>query len=245
MAIIRGPDGKPIGEGDEGNEATTRRVEKRSIKERVASSGAGDAGPTQVSNAESSDKTDPVPQQAASAPNGSGGGGSAGGASGGGAAGGGGGGGSSDDAPKTQIIGGRKRSEEKAEPTGNAPGSTALSDPMEDPVVGWVVVVEGPGQGASLTLGYGMNSIGRAPTERICLDFGDSQISRTSHASITYDPRGKKYFINHGGGKNLTYLGEDPVLTPIQLKGGEEVMIGDTTLRFVPFCGEDFDWRDK
>jgi pSer/pThr/pTyr-binding forkhead associated (FHA) protein len=112
-------------------------------------------------------------------------------------------------------------------------------------VVGWVVVVSGPGQGASLTLGYGMNSIGRAPTERICLDFGDSQISRTSHASITYDPRGKKYFINHGGGKNLTYLGEDPVLTPIELKGGEEVMIGDTTLRFVPFCGEDFDWRDK
>ncbi|MDH3234208.1 MAG: FHA domain-containing protein [Alphaproteobacteria bacterium] len=242
MAIIRGPDGKPIGEGDEGNEATTRRVEKRSIKERVASSGAGDAGPTQVSNAESLDKTDPVPQQAASAPNGSGGGASAGG---GGAAGGGGGGGSSDDAPKTQIVGARRRSEEKAEPTGNAPGSTTLSDPMEDPVVGWVVVVDGPGQGASLTLGYGMNSIGRAPTERICLDFGDSQISRTSHASITYDPRGKKYFINHGGGKNLTYLGEDPVLTPIQLKGGEEVMIGDTTLRFVPFCGEDFDWRDQ
>ncbi|MGD8310907.1 MAG: FHA domain-containing protein, partial [Chromatiales bacterium] len=128
---------------------------------------------------------------------------------------------------------------------GTAPGSTALSDPMEDPVVGWVVIVSGPGQGASLTLGYGMNSIGRAPTERISLDFGDPQISRTSHASITYDPRGKKYFINHGGGKNLTYLGEDPVLTPIELKGGEEVMIGDTTLRFVPFCGEDFDWRDK
>jgi len=236
MAIIRGPDGKPIGEGDEGNEATTRKVEKRSIKERVAQSGGSDAGPTQMSNAGGSDAP-PPPQQAASS-NGSGGGG-------GGAPAGGGGGGSSDDAPKTQIIGARKRTEEKADASGATPGSTELTDPMEDPVVGWVVIVAGPGQGASLTLGYGMNSIGRAPTERISLDFGDPQISRTSHASITYDPRGKKYFINHGGGKNLTYLGEDPVLTPIELKGGEEVMIGDTTLRFVPFCGEDFDWRDK
>lgn len=242
MAIIRGPDGKPIGEGDEGNEATTRKVEKRSIKERVAQSGGGDAGPTQVSGSGTPDAAPPPapPQQAASAPNGGGGGGGA--PAGGGAAG---GGGSSDDAPKTQIVGARRRTEEKPEAGGTAPGSTSLSDPMEDPVVGWVVVVTGPGQGASLTLGYGMNSIGRAPTERICLDFGDSQISRTSHASITYDPRGKKYFINHGGGKNLTYLGEDPVLTPIELKGGEEVLIGDTTLRFVPFCGEDFDWRDK
>jgi hypothetical protein len=239
MAIIRGPDGKPIGEGDEGNEATTRKVEKRSIKERVAQSGGSDAGPTQMSNAGASDAP-PPPQQAASS-NGSAGGSGGG----GGGAASGGGGGSSDDAPKTQIVGARKRSDEKAEASGTAPGSTDLTDPMEDPVVGWVVIVSGPGQGASLTLGYGMNSIGRAPTERISLDFGDPQISRTSHASITYDPRGKKYFINHGGGKNLTYLGEDPVLTPIELKGGEEVMIGDTTLRFVPFCGEDFDWRDK
>jgi len=238
MAIIRGPDGKPIGEGDEGNEATTRKVEKRSIKERVAARDSADAGPTQVS-APAETPAQP-PQQAAAAPNGGGGGGAP-----AGGAGGGGGGSSSDDAPKTQIIGARRRTEEKADPAAAAPGSTSLSDPMEDPVVGWVVVVEGPGQGASLTLGYGMNSIGRAPTERICLDFGDTQVSRTSHASITYDPRGKKYFINHGGGKNLTYLGDDPVLSPIELKGGEEVMIGDTKLRFVPFCGEDFDWRDR
>jgi len=243
MAIIRGPDGKPIGEGDEGNEATTRKVEKRSIKERVAQSGPPDAGPTRVSGGDAAASPPPSPPQQAAAPaaNGSGGGGGA--ASGGGGAGG--GGGSSDDAPKTQIVGARKRTEEKSEAAGTAPGSTSLTDPMEDPVVGWVVIVAGPGQGASLTLGYGMNSIGRAPTERISLDFGDPQISRTSHASITYDPRGKKYFINHGGGKNLTYLGEDPVLTPIELKGGEEIMIGDTTLRFVPFCGEDFDWRNR
>src|SRR5579863_6049785 len=31
----------------------------------------------------------------------------------------------------------------------------------DDPVVGWVVVVDGPGKGNALPLGYGMNEIGR------------------------------------------------------------------------------------
>ena len=113
-------------------------------------------------------------------------------------------------------------------------------------MVGWVVVVDGPGRGASLPLGYGMNSIGRAQSERICLDYGDEQISRNQHAVITYDPRGRKYFVQHGGGKNLTYVGNDePVLMPVELKGGEEITLGATKLRFVPFCGADFDWQDQ
>ena len=31
----------------------------------------------------------------------------------------------------------------------------------------------------------------------------------------------------------------------IELKGGEEILLGETKLRFVPFCGKDFDWRDQ
>jgi hypothetical protein len=240
MAIIRGPDGKPIGGDDEGTEATTRRVERRSIKDRVAPR-EEEIDPGSAGAASPPPAADPAPNSPApSSPPPA--------ASGGGAA-------ASEpersaapaasDEPATQIVGGRRRAEEKREePAAATPGSTNLKDPMEDPVVGWVVVIKGPGQGASLTLGYGMNSIGRAPTERISLDFGDNQVSRTQHATITYDPRGRKYFVAHGGGKNLTYMGEDPVLMPIELKGGEEIVIGDTTLKFVPFCGKDFDWRD-
>ncbi|MDJ0948651.1 MAG: FHA domain-containing protein [Alphaproteobacteria bacterium] len=138
--------------------------------------------------------------------------------------------------PKTQIVG---------RPRGGAEEEAGEARHMDDPVVGWVVVVKGPGRGASVPLGYGMNSIGRAAGERVCLDFGDEQISRSQHAIITYDPRGRKYFVQHGGGKNLTYLGEDqPVLTPVELFGGEEITLGETALRFVPFCGKEFDWQD-
>lgn len=112
----------------------------------------------------------------------------------------------------------------------------------KQPVVGWLVIVNGPGRGESLTLGYGVNSIGRSNTERISLDFGDEEISREGHALLTYDPKGRKFYLQHGGGINLTYLGNSPVLQTIELKGGEIISLGKTELSFVPFCGEKFEW---
>jgi len=118
------------------------------------------------------------------------------------------------------------------------------NDPLADPVVGWLVVVAGPGQGNTLRLGHGMNSIGRAESQRCRLDFGDTEISRNSHATLTYDPRGRKYYLMHGGGQNLTYLGDTPVLQPTLLEGGELISLGKTTLKFVALCGQDFDWAE-
>ena len=117
-------------------------------------------------------------------------------------------------------------------------------DPMEDPIVGWLVVIAGPGKGQVCPLGYGSNSLGRGNSSRVLLDFGDDLISREEHAMITYDSRGRKFYLQHGGGKNLTYLGEEPVLTPTLLENAMEFSIGRTTLRFVPLCGPGFDWED-
>jgi pSer/pThr/pTyr-binding forkhead associated (FHA) protein len=114
---------------------------------------------------------------------------------------------------------------------------------MQDPVVGWLVITAGPGQGRALALGYGRNSIARGPKARISLDFGDLEISRDEHAVITYDPKGRRFYLQHGGGTNLTYLNEQPVLVPTELQGREIIWLGQTQLRFVPFCGEDFDWQ--
>jgi hypothetical protein len=115
---------------------------------------------------------------------------------------------------------------------------------MQNPVVGWLVITGGPGQGRALVLGYGMNSIGRGPESRVRLDFGDKQISRADHALVSYDPRGRRFYIQHGGGTNLTYLNDQPVLSPTELKGGEIIQLGKTRLHFVPFCGPAFDWQD-
>ena len=112
-------------------------------------------------------------------------------------------------------------------------------------MVGWVVVVEGPGKGRSLPLGYGMNEIARSGQARVPLDFGDNQVARQQHAQITFDPRSLKFFVQHGGGKNLTYLGDSPVLVPQELHSGKEILLDRTRLRFVALCGPDFDWQKR
>ena len=142
------------------------------------------------------------------------------------------------DENKTVILGPTTR---RATPAEVAPEP---SNQMHDPAVGWLAIISGPGAGGFVRLGYGMNSIGRADDQRCKLNFGDEKISRQNHASVTYDPRGRKFYLQHGGGANLTYIGEMPVLQPMELKGGEFISLADTVLRFVPLCGTDFDYQD-
>jgi len=147
---------------------------------------------------------------------------------------------SDDDDPHTKLY------RPKAHPgTIGADGTSApkVTDFSGEPVVGWVIVVDGPGRGQSLKLGYGVNTIGRGPEARVSLDFGDEEISRQGHAMVTYDTRGRKFYIQHGGGTNLTYLGDAPVLQPHEIKGREIIGIGKTRLTFIPFCGPEFEWE--
>jgi hypothetical protein len=122
--------------------------------------------------------------------------------------------------------------------------SSSSEDFHKDPLVGWLVVVSGPGKGVSLELGYGVNSIGRDDEQRVCLDFGDEEISRKSHASVVYDQKSRRFFLQHGDGINLTYLNEEPVLQPIELKGREIIAIGKTQLIFISLCGPEFEWTE-
>ncbi len=121
-------------------------------------------------------------------------------------------------------------------------GTSVKDGLVQEPVVGWLVITKGPGRGRSLSLSYGVNSIGRSSSERVCLDFGDEEISRQRHALVTYDPKGKKFYLQNGEGVNLTYIAETPVLQTTELKGGEIISLGKTELHFVAFCGQNFDW---
>lgn len=125
----------------------------------------------------------------------------------------------------------------------------AQEDASKDPVVGWLVVVRGNGRGNAVRLGYGMNTMGRDASQRVCLNFGDEGISRINHARLVYDPRARKFSIAPGDGVNLTYIsvpGGNPeaLLAPTELVGGSSIQMGDTELRFIPLCGPEFDWQD-
>ena len=123
----------------------------------------------------------------------------------------------------------------------------AVKEFMHDPVVGWVVVIDGPGKGISLPLGNGNNNLGRGNNQRVMLDFGDANLSRDNHTTITYDPRGRQFSLHSGGNStNLTYLETagtiTPVLAPVVLTNGQQIRLGNTTLKFIALCGDDFGW---
>lgn len=137
---------------------------------------------------------------------------------------------------KTRVI---------SSPRDRAPSIAEDSDDaMGDPPVAWLVVVRGAGKGRVLTLGNGMNAIGRDPGSRVRIDFGDDAISSSNHAQIAYEPRRRKYLISHGDGTNLTYLDGEVVMGATELQAGAMVELGETTLRFQPFCSTEFDWKD-
>lgn len=140
-------------------------------------------------------------------------------------------------APQTRLVGTRV-------------GGTAEPEPAEMdksqglPVTGWLVVVKGPGVGQAVSVYEGLNDIGRDAERAITLDFGDESISREAHAILVYEPRERTFFFNHAGQRNLVRLNDSAVLGPQPLSHGDVIEIGETHLRFVAFCGPDFDWAD-
>ena len=112
------------------------------------------------------------------------------------------------------------------------------------PVVGWLVTISGPSRGREYRLFNGYNSIGRSVSNKVQIA-GDETISRDKQAAIIFDHKNVKYYIQHGGGQNLSYVNRDPVLTPTEIKKGDHITIGKTEFIFVPFCDDSFSWRDE
>lgn len=121
--------------------------------------------------------------------------------------------------------------------------SSVSSDAAEKPIVGWLVIISGKGKGHSFAFSYLRHRIGRDSGQDIALAFGDKKISRENHALIEFDPKERKFYLMKG--ENLVYLNDGRVGSEDkEIKMGDKITLGDTDLRFVPFCGEDFDWKD-
>lgn len=113
----------------------------------------------------------------------------------------------------------------------------------QDPVVGWLVVVGGPGIGQYRPIFEGNNSMGRAPSNRIAIDFGDDAISAEEQAYIRYDSAERSFlFVPNLAKTNVVALNEKRPTGAVELAQMDVITMGRTQLVFVPFCGPDFDW---
>ena len=61
---------------------------------------------------------------------------------------------------------------------------------------------------------------------------------------LIYEPRQRRWLLSHGEGTNLTYLDGYVVVEVVEIEAGAEIQLGDTTMRFQPFCSKAFDWQD-
>ena len=110
-----------------------------------------------------------------------------------------------------------------------------------DPVVGWLVCVDGPEKGRDYRIRSEKNYIGRDSSMDICIS-GDETISRENHAMISFNPRSLGFSIAPGNSRGLVYLNDKEVGMPQDLKPYDLIELGQCKLLFVAFCGEKFQW---
>ena len=114
-----------------------------------------------------------------------------------------------------------------------------------EPVVGWLVVLDGPGKGSFRAIFSGSNTIGRSSSQRIPIDFGDDAISSEKQAFLVYDGRKRQFqLVPNLERPNLVHLNDSALLANGELKPHDKVTMGRTTLLFVPLCGPEFDWSE-
>ena len=111
-----------------------------------------------------------------------------------------------------------------------------------DPVVGWLVCIEGPGKGKDYRLYDCINTIGRAAGNTVVLE-QEQTVSQKNHARIAYDPKHNDFQVIPGEGHNITYVNDVPLYVPQPLEAYDVLELGETKLIFVPLCSERFQWK--
>lgn len=111
-----------------------------------------------------------------------------------------------------------------------------------EPVVGWLVCVEGPEEGKDYRIYGRNNTIGRSEKMDICIK-GDSTISRENHARLAYDEKHNAFHLIPAESTNAIYLNDEPVYVPTKLEAYNVIEFGDCKLIFIPFCNDHFTWQ--
>ena len=113
-----------------------------------------------------------------------------------------------------------------------------------DPVVGWLVAINGAEKGRDYRIHSDNNYIGRSEKMDICIR-GDDTISRVNHAVIAYDTRERMFYFAPGEGRSINRVNGKAMLGTVILNPYDELEIGVTKLIFIPFCGERFEWKSE
>ena len=113
-----------------------------------------------------------------------------------------------------------------------------------DPVVGWLVCIEGATKGTDYRIHSQNNYIGRSARMDISIP-EDSHISAENSAIIAYDNEDRTFYFGPCSGRNIVRVNGKPALSVEKIEAYDVLTIGTTKLLFVPLCGDRFDWNEK
>ena len=110
-----------------------------------------------------------------------------------------------------------------------------------DPVVGWIVCIDGPMKGQDFKIKAERNFVGRDVGMDIAIT-KDLSISRENHAIISYNPKNSVFRIIQGDSRGMVYLNDEEVLVPTEIVRGDIIEMGQSKFIFVPLCEGGFVW---
>lgn len=111
-----------------------------------------------------------------------------------------------------------------------------------DPVVGWLVCIDGPEKGKDYRLWAKINTIGRSEKMDVCIK-KDITISKDNHARLAYDPKHNNFQLIPGESTNNIYLNDEPIYTPARINAYDVIELGKSKTVFIPLCSERFSWE--
>ncbi|MBP3568376.1 MAG: FHA domain-containing protein [Lachnospiraceae bacterium] len=112
-----------------------------------------------------------------------------------------------------------------------------------NPILGWLVCIQGGKQGKDFRLTQETSYIGRAASNDICLDF-DEAISRDTTITITYVKQSRVFRLNSEQSRNPVLVNGVPVMTELYLRDKDVISVGSTQLKLVCFCDASFVWEN-
>lgn len=132
----------------------------------------------------------------------------------------------------------------KTEPVPIAGNATQEAGTGFNPVVGWLVCVDGPTKGTAYEIHSQYNFIGRGAKMDISIP-EDPHISAEKSAVVAYDNIERAFFFGPGSGHNGVRVNEKMILNTTMINAYDVLTVGLTKLLFVPLCGDRFDWNEE
>ena len=131
---------------------------------------------------------------------------------------------------------------------GEQPAQAPTERGDRDPVVGWLVAINGPHAGRDWPLFSEGNTIGRAKECRVMITGDDTIGGQKPHAILWYDPWSEDWneaYYLESGAAHLSFVNGRRVVGHRFLAVYDEIRIGRTTLLFIPLCSERWSWQIK